>query len=166
MLKKVLKMSGYRIKELRQSRAWSQEQLAELSSLSVRTIQRLENGEKASLETLAAIASAFNIKVTDLYSPETDKITQEQAKSIDKKRDEIQQQVALEAKFYRHLVRFIITSIILLLINWVINYTISWSGIVIFILGVLLINRWLKTFFIHKYINRWKNKRTNKLINK
>ncbi|SQC91675.1 transcriptional regulator, y4mF family [Cedecea neteri] len=47
------------IKALRLSRAWSQEQLAELSSLSVRTIQRIENGGQASLETMSAIAAAF-----------------------------------------------------------------------------------------------------------
>ncbi|MCW2484245.1 helix-turn-helix transcriptional regulator, partial [Candidatus Symbiopectobacterium sp. NZEC135] len=47
------------IKTLRLARAWSQEQLAELSSLSVRTVQRIENGERASLDTLGAIAAAF-----------------------------------------------------------------------------------------------------------
>lgn len=61
-------MNLYRIRELRQARAWSQEQLAELCSLNVRTIQRIENGEQASLETLGAIAAVMDLKVSELYS--------------------------------------------------------------------------------------------------
>ncbi len=35
-----------KFKSLRLARAWSQEQLAELSGLSVRTVQRIENGDQ------------------------------------------------------------------------------------------------------------------------
>jgi transcriptional regulator with XRE-family HTH domain len=35
------------IKKIRLERHWSQEQLAEMSGLSIRTIQRIENGENA-----------------------------------------------------------------------------------------------------------------------
>lgn len=54
-----------RIKKQRQERAWSQEQLAQVSGVSVRTIQRIENGHPASFESLNAIASAFDIDVKD-----------------------------------------------------------------------------------------------------
>jgi transcriptional regulator with XRE-family HTH domain len=47
-------MSTNRVKEFRLARAWSQEQLAEMAALSVRTIQRIENQEQPSLETLSA----------------------------------------------------------------------------------------------------------------
>jgi len=40
------------IQKLRLQRGWSQEQLAELSGLSVRTIQRIERGQPASIESL------------------------------------------------------------------------------------------------------------------
>lgn len=56
------------VKKLRLERAWSQEQWAQLSSLSVRTIQRVENNEVPSLETLSALASVFNVSVSDLVS--------------------------------------------------------------------------------------------------
>jgi transcriptional regulator with XRE-family HTH domain len=36
-----------------------------MSGLSVRTIQRIENGENASLETLKSLASVFEINITD-----------------------------------------------------------------------------------------------------
>ncbi|WP_139386085.1 helix-turn-helix transcriptional regulator, partial [Salmonella enterica] len=50
-----------KIKTYRLRKACSQEQLAEVASLSVRTVQRTEKGQKPSLETLSAIASAFGV---------------------------------------------------------------------------------------------------------
>lgn len=55
-----------RIRELRESRGWSQQQLAEIAGVSPRTIQRVEAGRGASQETLRAIASAFNAEVCEL----------------------------------------------------------------------------------------------------
>jgi transcriptional regulator with XRE-family HTH domain len=52
-----------RIKEFRMKRAWPQEQLADVSGVSVRTIQRAESGTGASFETLKAMANAFGIDV-------------------------------------------------------------------------------------------------------
>lgn len=54
------------IQKLRLQRGWSQEQLAELSGLSVRTIQRLEKGQTASLESLKSLAAVFEIDVQQL----------------------------------------------------------------------------------------------------
>ncbi len=53
-------------KTLREERAWSQEQLAGISGVNVRTVQRVERGEPASAESLKAIASAFKVDVSDL----------------------------------------------------------------------------------------------------
>ncbi|MDO4706438.1 MAG: helix-turn-helix domain-containing protein [Comamonadaceae bacterium] len=49
------------IQKLRLQRGWSQQQLAELSGLSTRTIQRLENGHTASMESLKALAAVFEV---------------------------------------------------------------------------------------------------------
>ena len=59
-----------RIQKLRLQRGWSQEQLAELSGLSTRTIQRLERGQPASLETLKALAAVFDVDLTTLKEPD------------------------------------------------------------------------------------------------
>ena len=53
------------IKKLRLERHWSQEQLAEMSGLSVRTIQRIENGENAGLESLKSLAAVFETNIED-----------------------------------------------------------------------------------------------------
>lgn len=52
-----------RITLIRKSRGLTQERLAELTNLSVRTIQRLEAGDDSSLETLRLVAKALNVAV-------------------------------------------------------------------------------------------------------
>ena len=54
------------LKELRISRHFSQEQLAQISGLNVRTIQRIESGKNASLESLKCLASALDVDVSTL----------------------------------------------------------------------------------------------------
>ncbi|WP_299159077.1 helix-turn-helix transcriptional regulator [uncultured Tenacibaculum sp.] len=53
------------LKKMRLARHWSQEQLATMSGLSIRTIQRIENGENAGLESLKALAAVFETTITD-----------------------------------------------------------------------------------------------------
>ncbi len=55
-----------KIKQLRLSKSWTQMQLSEISSLSLRTVQRIEKGETWSQESLLALASAFDIDVKQL----------------------------------------------------------------------------------------------------
>ena len=59
---------GVRVQRLRGERAWSQDQLAGASELSLRTVQRVENGKGASPETLQSLAAAFGVKPNILTS--------------------------------------------------------------------------------------------------
>ncbi|MGV8836303.1 helix-turn-helix domain-containing protein [Cellvibrio sp.] len=54
------------LKELRISRHLSQEQLAQMSGLNVRTIQRIESGNNASVESLKCLASVLEVDVATL----------------------------------------------------------------------------------------------------
>jgi len=54
------------VKKLRDRNRWTQEQLAECCGLNVRTIQRVESGKKASLETLQSLASVFEVDISKL----------------------------------------------------------------------------------------------------
>ena len=54
------------VRKLRDKKGWSQEHLAELCGLSVRTIQRVESGKKASLETLKSLSSVFEVDISKL----------------------------------------------------------------------------------------------------
>ncbi|MDJ0918302.1 MAG: helix-turn-helix transcriptional regulator [Woeseiaceae bacterium] len=69
------------VKKLRDKNGWSQEQLASFSGLNVRTVQRVESGQKASLETLKCLASVFEVDIATL----TEEIT-----VIDKSKEEWQ----------------------------------------------------------------------------
>lgn len=58
---------GKKIKELRNRKGLSQEELAEQAHLSLRTVQRIENGEtEARAYTLKRLAAALNITPEDL----------------------------------------------------------------------------------------------------
>ncbi|VAW45750.1 hypothetical protein MNBD_GAMMA02-50 [hydrothermal vent metagenome] len=52
------------LRKLRLQRGWSQEHVAELTDLSVRTIQRIERGGKPSLESAQALAAVFEVDLT------------------------------------------------------------------------------------------------------
>ena len=54
------------IRELRKQRAWSQDQLASIAGLSLRTVQRIEKEGVCSLESSQAIASAFELNAASL----------------------------------------------------------------------------------------------------
>ncbi len=54
------------LKQLRIGRHLSQEQLARMSGLNVRTIQRIESGQNASLESLKCLAAALETDVSTL----------------------------------------------------------------------------------------------------
>jgi len=61
-----MKINTSKIIDERQARAWSQQSLADRTNLSLRTIQRVENTGKASLESIKSISEAFNLNPTDL----------------------------------------------------------------------------------------------------
>ncbi len=54
------------LKQIRIGRHLSQEQLALMSGLNVRTIQRIESGRNASLESLKCLAAALDVDVSSL----------------------------------------------------------------------------------------------------
>jgi len=65
------------IRNMRQDKGISQEQLAEITRLSLRTIQRVEAGHRVSYASLRALAVAFNLNVDllerELYAMNTTK---------------------------------------------------------------------------------------------
>ncbi|MCC7253911.1 helix-turn-helix transcriptional regulator [Hyphomicrobium sp.] len=54
------------LKKCRDRLAWTQAQLAEAAGVSERTVQRAEDGESVSAETLSALAGALNVSLDDL----------------------------------------------------------------------------------------------------
>ncbi len=62
---------GYRIKELREKRRWTQEELAEISGVSRTNIIRLESelDVVTTTDTLKKIADAFGVSIKYLFLP-------------------------------------------------------------------------------------------------
>ena len=96
-----LSADGEKIKRWREDRAWSQEHLAQVAGIGVRTIQRVENGESASRESVMALAAAFEVDVlavtVDAKSEATKLFNEEQTKRIS----------ALRLSFFIHLASYL-----------------------------------------------------------
>lgn len=62
-----LKINANKIKQLRETKCWSQQQLSELTGLSLRTVQRIEAKSVASQESIKCLAAVFEISVNELF---------------------------------------------------------------------------------------------------
>ena len=102
------------IQKLRLQRGWSQEQLAEVSGLSARTIQRLERGQPGSLESLKCLAAVFEIDLERLKEP-----AMEAPRSNDLRPDEALAlaHVRKVKGFYLHLIQYLVVIGVLAAIN-------------------------------------------------
>jgi len=57
-----MKINKELIKSLRTERGWTQQHLADVVGLSLRTIQRIEKNGVTSLETVSALSSVFEVE--------------------------------------------------------------------------------------------------------
>jgi transcriptional regulator with XRE-family HTH domain len=110
------------IQKLRLKRGWSQQQLAEASGLSVRTIQRIETGHPASIETLKSIAAVFEIDFSTLNPEQT--MTSSDA---EKQEEEAFRYVRKLRRFYMHLYVYVVVVLALFAINLVVTPHRMWA---------------------------------------
>lgn len=128
------------IQKFRLQRGWSQEQLAEVSGLSVRTIQRLERGQPASLETLKALGAAFGVDFSTLKEPDMTTDAAEPAATlalIDSRAEEALAMAYVRKLrgLYLHFAFYVLGITILIVINlvtwqgslWVVYPILGWS---------------------------------------
>ena len=149
-------MQKYRIRPLRLEKGWSQEQLATIAGLSTRTVQRIENGEQASLETLSAIAAALNVQVSDLNAPPPQQAMAEEEASEEQR---LRRQVAAEGKLLSMAVRFAVIGVMLFAVNWFTHPQYLWSLWAIGGMSVALVMRAVRTLLLHSVFSRWQEQR-------
>ncbi|EMB2733310.1 helix-turn-helix domain-containing protein [Serratia bockelmannii] len=148
-------MQKYRIRPLRLEKGWSQEQLATIAGLSTRTVQRIENGEQASLETLTAIAAALGVQVSDLNAqPQQTTMGEE---TPDEQR--LRRQVAAEGKLLSMAVRFAVIGAILLAVNVFTHPHYLWSLWAIGGMSLALVMRAMRTLLLRNVFSRWQEQR-------
>lgn len=129
------------IHEHRISRGWTQEQLAQHSGLSVRTIQRIENGHAATLESLKCLAAVFETQVSKLMQEQKLTDSKKLPKEPDFTRSELdrREKEAIEyvqnlKGFYVHCILFAAIMPCLYLLNlfvspdelWVLLVAVAW----------------------------------------
>lgn len=148
-------MQKYRIRPLRLEKGWSQEQLATIAGLSTRTVQRIENGEQASLETLTAIAAALGVQVSNLNAqPQQTTMGEE---TPDEQR--LRRQVAAEGKLLSMAVRFAVIGAILLAVNVFTHPHYLWSLWAIGGMSLALVMRAVRTLLFRNVFSRWQEQR-------
>jgi len=103
------------VRKLRLQRGWSQDQLATLTGLSVRTIQRIEQGQQPGLESLKALASVFELDVAQLDG------TQQQEREM--RGNEVE---GLKG-FYYHIFSYVLVICGLFVINYLSNPGYIWA---------------------------------------
>ncbi|WP_223788051.1 helix-turn-helix domain-containing protein [Marinicella meishanensis] len=158
------------VKKLRLQRSWSQEQLAEYSGLSIRTIQRIEKGKPAQMESFQSIAAVFEVNVEDLQ-PEI-AMQQNQQPPADQKAPLItdEETEAMEyvqglKSFYVHAMVFVVINTFILLVNlltspgnlWFFWATLGW--------GLGLAMHAMVTFdWLGRFDSEWEKKQIEKRL--
>lgn len=109
------------VQTLRLKRGWSQQQLADASGLSARTIQRIENGQQASIESLKSLAAVFEVDFATLSQEQT------MTSPSEKQEEEAFRYVRRLRRFYFHLFQYVIVVGGLLAINLASSPRYLWS---------------------------------------
>jgi transcriptional regulator with XRE-family HTH domain len=131
------------IQKLRLKRGWSQQQLAEVSGLSTRTIQRLEAGHPPSTESLKSLAAAFEVEFSTL-KPEPEMNVESNSGPEKEEREAFRHVRKLKA-FYIHLFQYVMVIGFLAIINialapgylWVLWVAAGWGfGVLVHAFGV------------------------------
>ena len=117
------KETGMLVQKLRLQRGWSQEDLAALSTLSVRTIQRIERGHTASMESLKALASVFEVDFLFLKEPD---MNQPSAPGVDRDEALALAHVRRIKGFYHHVMQFAAIVGVLAVMNYITNPHYPW----------------------------------------
>ncbi len=162
------------IQKLRLENGWSQQQLAEMSGLSTRTIQRIENGKTPSVETVKSLAAVFEVdfstlngalamntnNLSDNQIASTDSLTLTQAEQF------AYQKVRAIKQFYTKLFVFAIVMTGLLIVNIITTPETWWVQWVFLGWGAGLVIRGLKTFdFLPPLGVEWEKRQLAKYLN-
>nr|WP_208020414.1 2TM domain-containing protein [Vibrio viridaestus] len=149
------------IRKFRLQRGWSQEQLAEFSGLSIRTIQRLERGQTASLESLKSLAAAFDVQLSDLQGTETMNVNEKEL---------AQENAAIEKvreikSFYTNLLTYVVVIAMLFIINIATDPDYLWAFWPALGWGIGIISHALSTFEVFNLFSaNWERKQVEKRL--
>ena len=166
------------IQKLRLQNGWSQQQLAEMSGLSKRTIQRIENGKNPSIESVKSLAAVFEVDFITLKGALAMNQTEPEIKDINNQKNQPVLSVSEEEKkvfkkvekikkFYYSLFVFFWVIILLVIINWVLTPGYWWVLWVIFGWGLGFLIKASSIFIIGSLFDeKWEKKQIEKRLNR
>ncbi len=134
----ISKMVNNRIKQLRLSKNLSQEQLAEKSKVSVRTIQRLEAGNEASIETLNLVAGALGVPVKELFDDST-----AQENKIQNAEEKLHYQLQSRHDEFKTVQHLYSAAYIIVVLLWGVCFNFVHNDIWSAVMGVFWIGGWM-----------------------
>ncbi|MGF1736331.1 2TM domain-containing protein [Photobacterium satsumensis] len=149
------------VRKLRLQRGWSQEHLSVLTGLSVRTIQRIERGQKAGLESLKSLAAVFEIPVTDLQGePEMNEKTQ-----VTSEERKVIEQVREIKGFYSHLITYVLVIAMLFVINFLTDPSYIWAWWPAMGWGIGIVSHGLSAFEVFSFFGaEWEKRQIEKRL--
>ena len=149
------------VRKLRLKRAWSQEQLAQFSGLNIRTIQRIERGQKAGLESLKSLAAVFEIELEDLLKKmeNSEKYSEEENRVIEHVKD--------IKGFYSHLINYGMVILGLFIVNFITSPDYYWAWWAAFGWGIGVVSHGISVFEVYSFFGAdWEKKQIEKRLGK
>ncbi len=157
--------TGMLVQKLRLQHGWSQEDLADLGALSVRTIQRVERGHTASAETIKALAAVFEVDFLFLKEPDMNQPSTPSTPSISPDEALAFKHVRRIKKFYHHVLQFVVVVGVLAVMNYVTNPHYPWVLWVALSWGSFLVVHGLQTFDKMPFMTAaWERRRVEKYL--
>lgn len=151
------------IQKMRLQRGWSQQQLADVSGLSARTIQRIEAGHPGSVESMKSIAAVFEVDFSTLKNEAN---TMNKVEMSEENRERIAfQKVRRMRGWYLHVTMYFVVILASAAIDLFTTPGIIWFiGLALF-WGIGLLFHAMTVFFFDKYFGgAWELKQVEKLL--
>ncbi len=151
------------IQKMRLQRGWSQQQLADASGLSARTVQRLESGQAGSVESMKSLAAVFEVDFSTLISEDT---MTEQTPGTRTSQERIAFRRARRMRdYYLHLLIYLAANAGCIAINLFTNpHTLWFVGLGLF-WGIGLLAHTLRIFVFDRYFDgQWERAYVEKLL--
>ena len=161
------------VRKLRLQRGWSQEQLSHFSGLSIRTIQRIERGQKASMESLKSLAAVFEVNIEDLEQETPMQYDTNQAEGTnynDRPRITHEEELAIRyvkdiKDFYTHLAMYVIIIAGLFIFNYFITPQYWWAFFPMFGWGIGVLGHGLAVFEVFNFFSpEWEKRQIEKRL--
>ena len=156
------KETGTLVQKLRLQRGWSQEDLADLCALGVRTIQRVERGQTASAETIKALAAVFEVDFLFLKEPD---MNQPSAPAVNADEVLALRHVRRIRGFYYHAMQFVAVVGVLAVGNYLTTPHYPWVLWVIGSWGSVLLVQGLRAFDMMPFMTAaWERRQVEKYM--